>query len=155
MLKKKGTSKISYLQSSNQNNQFLMLLHEVIIAAMFVLNSISLMLLTESLGTLKMLLMELAWEKDLQNEDTLFVDPCQRKPWLQMIWKISQDVSTTLQTCHSWQMFVECLFSKALVVNIDQSHLVFDWSPTWLFLIPFILSFPDSMNVDNNVLFLK
>lgn len=31
--------------------------------------------------------MELAWEEEFQNEDTLLMNPYQRKPQLQIIWK--------------------------------------------------------------------
>lgn len=58
---------------------------------------------------------------------------------------LSQDTSATLQPCHSWQTFAECLFSKPPVVNVQQSHLVFDWNATWIFLIPFIISCPASI----------
>lgn len=68
---------------------------------MFVLNTITLMLLAASLGMFKMLLMQLAWEEDFQNEDTLFVDPYQRKPWLQMIWKSLYPKTCQLHYSHT------------------------------------------------------
>lgn len=60
----------------------------------------------------QMPLMEPAWQEDFQNEDMLFVDPYQKKTWLQTIWKrlCPKTCHIPLQPHHFWQMFARCLF---------------------------------------------
>lgn len=68
MLKNKGISKTSFLKSCNQiffKLFFLVFLSEVI---GFVLNSITLIVLTSSLGMFKVILPGLGWE-EFQNAD--------------------------------------------------------------------------------------
>lgn len=92
---------------------------------MFVLNSITLIVLTPSLGMFKVILTEPDWE-ELRNEDLRI------SIWENQGIKLSGD-SFYPKKCQVHysntipNVFPEFLsFSKALVVNIQQPHLVFD-----------------------------
>lgn len=90
------------------------------IKSCFVLNAKTLLALIASIGTFKMLLMELAWKANFHNEATPFRDPCYKKIRFQMTWKNLYPKTHRLNPCNSQQMLSEC---------IPQPYSVFDCCP--------------------------